>query len=378
MMESSSDKNCSFAAVDDQFVINSCHNSSATIENFEWGEEVVRNKDGTVKNPFEMLSVYLVSCLGALCWFGLPLNFEIVMRILYDKVLRQKPRYILQLSTTFSSLFTLFTNAVEIIHFVFGPSNSICRLFMLIIGWSYGTFLLNFLLSLIDCFVAITFPLWHRQKVTPRRVIFWLIALNSTLMMIMKWMFIGRVIPIRCAVQIIHAATVRLIVFILFILCTIFLCLDYALTWHKLPRTSIQVRQHVQSELEAIEMNDLIEPSEAAAVQVTSRMTVHTSIASVRRMELKATQTFFCDFIPLFLLPLPGLLFFFFYLTICPSFYDKVEVCDDLVWLIPYVGGLMSAHAVVNPILSLCLNKDFTNKPSPLRILLINRSRRHI
>ena len=392
MEKSGDNKNCSAVVVGagDHFVDISCRNTTVfAIKNFEWDDEVVKNMDGTVKNPFDMLSVYLVSFLVVLCCFGVPLNLEIILRIVYNKVLRPKPRYILQLSTTFSSLFTLLTNAIEIAHFVFGPNDAICHIFMFIIGLSFGAYLFNFLLSLIDCFVAITFPLWHRQKVTPRPVIFWLIVLNVTLMLTMKWMYVGRVIPIRCAIQIVNVATVRLILFILFIFCTIFLCLDYVLTWRKLPRSSIpvpaprnRISAVVPSELEAIEMDDLIGPSSSTNIRPSAThhqdaMTVHTSIRLVRRMESKATQTFFVDFIPLFLLPLPGLLFFFFYFTMCPSLYGK-EVCNDLVWLIPYVGGLMSVHAVVNPILSLCLNKDFTNKPSPLlRILLITRSARH-
>ena len=349
---------------------------SDPFEHPEW-TDVVRNKDGTVKNPLALTSIYIVAFLSVLCWFGFPLNFEVISRIVYDKTLRIKPRYILQLGTTFSSFFTLFTNTVDIIHYIFGPNDFLCKIFIFTVGWSYGTFLFNFLLSLIDCFVAITFPLWHRRNVTPRLVIFWSIVLNLALMLAMKWMFIGLVVPLRCAIQLSHAFTVHLVLFLLVILCVVFLCIDYALTWRQLPRSSIPVRQTPRQTaaptMEEIEMVDLIITSSAP---IDNSMTVHTSSATVRRMELKATQTFFFDFLPFFLLPLPVLLFLYFYLTMCISFYSNEDECGDLTWYIPCVAILMSVHAVVNPILSLCLDKDIANKLSPLKILLISRSRR--
>ena len=347
------------------------------IEHPEWGDDIVRNKDGTIRNPFDMVTTNLVVFLAILTCFGVLLNSEIVLRIVYDSNLMRKPRYILQLSTTFSSMFTLFTNVVGIIHFIFWQDHHFCKFYMFIAGWSYCTFLFNFLLSLIDCFVAITLPFWHRKNVTPRLVIFSLIVLNLVLMLAMKWQFILGIAPLRCVVQISHTVTITKTLFHLVFLCAFFLSVDYILTWKKLPRSSrsIVIRtpnaRRAQRESEEIEMVDLIQ-------QPTALMSVHSSIESVRRMELKATRTFLLDFIPLFLLPLPGLIFLYFYFTICPLIYE-MEVCNDLAWLIsPYMGILFTIHAVVNPILSLCLNKNFAHKPSPLRLLLIHRSiRRH-
>jgi len=100
-------------------------------------------------SPFDVTNRYLVSFLGVLCWLGVPLNFEIILRIVYDKVLRQKLRYILQLSTTFSSLFTLFTNTIEIVHFVFGRISLCSSLRILrIIRINEGNIIISFLISM--------------------------------------------------------------------------------------------------------------------------------------------------------------------------------------------------------------------------------------
>ena len=71
----------------------------------------------------------------------------------------------------------------------------------------------------------------------------------------------------------------------------------------------------------------------------------------------------------LFLLPLPALIFLSSYQLVCPQLNPSSSsgaVCDDLTWLYPYVPVLMTVHALVYPILSFRLNKDFAS-PSPLR-----------
>ena len=199
-------------------------------------DDIVRNKDGTVKNPFEMVTTNLVIFKTIISSLGFLLNSEIVLRIVYDTNLMRKPRYILQLSTSFSSMFTLFTNVVGTAHFVLWQDHHFCKFYILIVGWSYGTFLLNFLLSLIDCFVAITFPLWHRSKVDPRFVLISLIILHCVLFLAMKWEFIFGVVPLQCAVQISHTC-IRRVLFHLIFFCAIFICTDYVLTLKKHPRS---------------------------------------------------------------------------------------------------------------------------------------------
>lgn len=82
--------------------------SLIVFEHPEWGDDVVRNKDGTVKHPFDMMNIYVEICLGVLCWFGFPLNFEVILRIIYDRNLRRKPQYIFQLSIQHFRVFSLY------------------------------------------------------------------------------------------------------------------------------------------------------------------------------------------------------------------------------------------------------------------------------
>ena len=212
---SANDGNLSFPI---ETVIN--NNSESLLEQIEWGD-VVRRFDCSVQHPLNF-NLYIIVFLSALCSLGFPLNIEIVHRIVYDHNLHSKSHYIIKLFMTISSLFTLFTNVVQIFHFIFRRnaqySNQICNFYVSIVVLSYGTFLFNLFMSLIDCCVMITFPSWHERKVTPRRVVYSLIFLNVSLVMAMKWMFISRVLPVVCAVQILHKFTLRVAIVSLLLL----------------------------------------------------------------------------------------------------------------------------------------------------------------
>jgi len=205
----------------------------------EWGDQVMRNKDKSVVHPMK-INEPLAWILGTICLFGFPLNFEIVIHILYDQTMRLKPRYVIQLAIAFSGVLILLTNVVLIINFYFGPNEILCHLFVsFLMGVPYNCFILNYFLYLIECFVAIAFPLWHRVYVTPRSVVYGLIGLNSALVLAMLWPFITGIISVRCAFQPSHDLILNSTASVFFILCFVFLCINYVITWTHLHRFSL-------------------------------------------------------------------------------------------------------------------------------------------
>ena len=100
------------------------------------------------------------------------------------------------------------------------------------------------------------------------------------------------------------------------------------------------------------------------------------SCIPLSRMEWKASKRFLIGVIPLFLIPLPLFVVYFFYYLTCQQFHhssesqqSQLEQCTDLTWLIPYLFYLLqSLHSLVNPITSLWLNNDF-QRPSPIKRL---------
>jgi len=76
------------------------------LEHADWGD-VMRKLNGKVQHPIE-LNVWFVTVLGLLCAVAFQPNVELFYRIVRDKMLRQKPRYIIKPFTFGSSLLVLF------------------------------------------------------------------------------------------------------------------------------------------------------------------------------------------------------------------------------------------------------------------------------
>ena len=325
------------------------------LEHSDWGD-VVRKLDCSVLHPLSVNAPFAI-VLGLICAFGFPLNFEIIYRIVYDKVLRRKSRYVIQLFSTASSLLTFLTNVVQICYFVFRrfdqASEHLCWIYVSIIGLSQGTFFLNLLASLIDSFVSTNFSNWHKKKVTPRRVVFGLSVLNLALIVAMKWVFIGQGLPIVCAIQVLHARNVQIPTISLFISSIFFLFLNFFSVWRLLPRASRAnpTANRRQQQPEEIEMRQV-----GAALAVIDEADEQESIHSpLRRLELKTTKLFLFTIIPLLLFPLPPIIFAMscFYSS-HPSGY-----CQDLTWIIPYIPIAFCLYTLVGPIMNLLFNKDF-------------------
>ena len=376
------------------------------MEHADWGDDILRDQQGKVVNPMAM-NAYLAVILGVLCCVGFPLNFTVFNQIVNDKKMRERPRYILELAIVFSGIFTLCMNVVQIVHYLlslqFGASEWLCHFYVVVfMGLPYVTLLFNCFLSLIDCFTAITFPLWHRHKVTARAVVYWLIGLNLVVALAVKWAFISATIPVRCAFQPSHGLTIRWTESVLIAVSVVVLVLDFFKTWQLLPRAARAVPvvtlrppppeepQQQQELIELVVFNPQVAtalPPPASDDDITidipdttssnqqqhqqenagssNNLSIHSSPTNLRKMELKAIRMFLVSVIPLVLLPLPFIASVFYYYNNCRNFTPD-DVCTTLNWIIPYLFlVLMGLHALVNPIINLRFNKDFQS-PSPL------------
>ena len=64
--------------------------SPVYIDRPEWGDEVLRNKDQSVKHAMEINEPF-AWVLGTICIVGLMVHWEIITHIWYDKQMRLKP-----------------------------------------------------------------------------------------------------------------------------------------------------------------------------------------------------------------------------------------------------------------------------------------------
>lgn len=115
--------------------------------------------------PLPMLAFKPIAILICAA-IGIPLNGLIAMIIITSERLH-RPRNIFWLGVTFSNLFALATSLVEF-SALYGASEAACTVYVLLLGIPYATLLLNLLLALMDRFVAITYPMWHKDKVTSK------------------------------------------------------------------------------------------------------------------------------------------------------------------------------------------------------------------
>ena len=206
------------------------------LKHSDWNDVVVNTEGGAFKYSLA-LNKYFAIILGvSICFAGFPINFDILTRILIDKTLRKKPRCILQLFATLSSIFVLSLNGLKLIYFVLGPFDLLCLFIMSIVGLPYNHLLFNLFLSFFDCFIAITFPLWQRRNVTVRLILFCLIVLNLLLALAIKWIFITGQLPVLiCALQTNHFLPMEVSALVLLVLCVVSLIGVFIQTWGVLP-----------------------------------------------------------------------------------------------------------------------------------------------
>ena len=400
-------------------------NSNVTIISFdhpEW-DDVLRTRNGTVKHPAMEINIHLVVDLCFIAWLGSPFNLKIVFRILGDKLLRRRPHYLIHLFTIFSCFCILLNNFFSVALFILRAKgkgvemSAFCHYYVITSGWSYVSLLFNIFLSLVDSFVAVLFPMWHHRKLTPRRVVLALVALNASIGLVLNWQFVTGASPLRCAIQVDQAETIRTTEFVLFVSCIVFYCIDYLIAWKVIPaatplgarggprpggaaRTPPPPQQQQQQgggggdEIELLDVvvtdggggggggEDFVfihRPVANPAQPIDPLKSVLSSATTFRRVELESVRIFLFVISPFFLLPLPFVIYAFLYQLACPhlkmmshlSDHQLVvsqqdsnngggAVCHDFSWLVPYfIPVLMSMYSLINPIMNLLLNNDF-------------------
>ena len=322
---------------------------------------VLCDKNGTsAMSPIDLNFNTLISH-SVCCSIGLPLNLIIVYFIIGQRRLnRSKPRNMFQLNLVMCNILTLFTAIIEILYYFFSLVDSkhqheMCLLFTSIVGLSYVAFFLNLLLSLIDRYVAISDPLWHRANVTIPLVLFCQISLTILFSLIVKWPYLSGLVNVECEIPLVALVTFQVTILVLFVSCVIARVVVYKKTKRYLLRRSIRRVSTAVVSSTRRRRCQLIE------METASRgLSVHLNESSVGGLELEATRSFITNVTVLLLLPCPLLVFSFSYLMcdIIP-FYCECPV-DSMIWLLPYFKELVLFHATLHPALLIFGgNKEF-------------------
>ena len=135
--------------------------------------------------------------------------------IFHEYLVNGKPIDFFLLSRILSALFTLIVTFAEIIYDVALPSakDGLCRFHVALLGLPHLIFLLNLLLSLVDCYQT------RENKVTISP--FSILALNLLVALVVNWIYVSGWAPLTCAYHKIHLATLVTVLFVLFIPCAV-------------------------------------------------------------------------------------------------------------------------------------------------------------
>ncbi|KAI9565643.1 hypothetical protein GHT06_009435 [Daphnia sinensis] len=355
--------------------------------------EIILTPSGEVQKPISLdIFVIIIKLISA--FIGIPLNTFIVLIIIRLRRLHSKPRNIFLLAMIVSNLLLYVPSLIELIYW-FLPLENVCRSYVAVIGLPNVILLWTMFLALVDRYIAIKYPLKHREKVTVRRAIIFLLTTIIVLTFITKFVFIVGLAPIGCEIWFAHSKVIGATVFVLFASCIVTHFIVYRQTKLLLqksrtvkPKAGHKGKRVTQAECnekcnESVDQRivtrdiELINPeiggiqveannpaaveSQAGATVTTDShhsnmsIVIHVNIGTLSQMEMEATRTLIAGMTSLFVMVGPPLLFFLSIflcrLTGCPE-------CTSMNWLAPYFKELTSVWAVYNPLLWLFRNDE--------------------
>ena len=306
--------------------------------------------EGDVEEPLDPIrkDVSLV-ILKMLCLIiGIPLNGIIIWIVLREPEMRTKSRHIFLIGITFSNFVAFVPAILEIVHF-FQQSDLLCRCFIFLMGLPDIFLLLNIFLSLLDRYLAIRDPLWHRLHVTVPRVVFWLVVGFAASTLGGKFVFIFQLVELRCEMKLAAVKTLGCILSVLFILCIVARVTVYLQTRKLLLVDHVQETNHMEM---VVVHNDHSSPPTWG--------TIHLNQRTLRRMEIEATRTLVAGVTSLFVLTFPMFVLFV-AINICYLLFRNDFYCINCFnFLGNYFKQLGLIHAIYHPIIYLAWNEEFS------------------
>lgn len=196
-------------------------------QNLESISPVLQNTDRTIKSP--MIKDNLYVCIFDLVngFAGLVVNMCFGIFILLNPHLRRQPVYLIHLSKVFGNIVALSADIVEAVNYLSPDGEEkLCHFVVSTFAFSFTTFFVNQLLSLIDRYVQTIYPDWHRSKksstVFISVVVGSIVLLNLFVALALNWIYIFHLAQIRCALHVNHVTFARIFVSFIIIAFLIF------------------------------------------------------------------------------------------------------------------------------------------------------------
>lgn len=339
--------------------------------------EIVFELNSSISSTNDAIPIKLdwfqTTCHVLLVSTGIPLNMIIVVVITIFKRLNNKPRIILWLGVTYCNLLTLLTILVEFLAY-HTQNTTVCFVFISITGVAYTCLLFNLFLALLDRYVAIVYPLFHREKVTVRRVIIGQLLSFVFFVILIKFPFITRLAPLRCSICPIHGKIIATTNMILLLMCIIAQIVVFNKTRQYFPRkqdgsneasvsfVQITRQRQVCTRHENVEAAVVISNSSTSERPPTDQhpaggllMKRH---GGNRRMEVEATWSLLAGVFSLLVFTFPTLLLGFIGWG-CRLLYG--DQCSHVDQMALHARELLLSHLVYNPVMYMMRSHEFSS-----------------
>ena len=270
---------------------------------------------------------------------GLPIHLLVAFVILRTRQLHS-PRNAFWLGIItchFSTLMMAFLEYfIEVRHWRYFVA---CRTYILLVDSPYTNLLVNLLMATADRWIAISYPILHRRRITVVGVVMFIIT--SWILVLLTQTspyWLGEIQFPVCSVEVSVMKWVTFSHIILVGLITVAQVL-----------VCVRTRHYLRFKALLPATNTVLKPDEHF---------VHLPDKTISRLELEASITLVSGVVPLFFFTLP-LAFVFLAIIFCKM---NPWQCDDSTFtvLIPYVRELHLLHAVISPLIYILRSSEFS------------------
>ena len=321
-------------------------NSDANIPGWDYSTD---DTMGSVMSSNLNLVVFEILC----CTIGIPPNLFIAFCILRSGRMRSKARYIFLLGVILSNFISFVRLIIDVCYF-FWPSDLTCKVFVAFAVLPDAVLLLNSFFSLVDRYVAIRFPLWHRSKVTVSLAISVIICGLLLQIGTLKFMYIAQLVPMRARMRSMETNAAFWSILIPFVLCFG-------------ARISVYIQTRRILDANAAGMDNLethvvyyAHDSSNNKPSIRVRLGQRLSQKAISKLEIEATKVLAFGVTSMLLISFPQIVYMI-CMEICRRvLYSNGYCSDSFGWLIPYLKQFGQIHGVYHPIINMVLNKEFS------------------
>jgi hypothetical protein len=238
---------------------------------------------------------------------------------------------------------------IELLYWRLFPVESLCHVFVAVVVVPQGLLLMNMLLALVDRYLAINYPLLHREKMTNGLACGVVIISSIAVVFLIKFVYIVRLGTIRCEIWLFHVKTMVSVVMILFPSCIALNIIIYRQTKIILRPRTLELTPD-----ERVLSSDSVTATHHATVETP--MSIHVGRKKLGQMEMEATRTLIIGVASLCVLPCLALVFLATFFT-CRLIFGHFA-CSDFYGIGTYIRDISLTPALYGPIIFLVRNKE--------------------